>query len=106
MAYLLLACAILLEVTGTVALRLSEGFTKPGWVAVVVCGYLGSIVLLSRALVAGMPLGLAYAIWAAVGVATVALIAAVFLGDTLTPVQVGGLALVIAGVAALELGRA
>ncbi|MDQ3601543.1 MAG: QacE family quaternary ammonium compound efflux SMR transporter, partial [Actinomycetota bacterium] len=45
------------------------------------------------------------AIWAGGGVALVALIGAAFLGEGLTWVQVGGLVLVIAGVAALELGR-
>jgi len=106
MAYLLLAAAIVLEVTGTVALRLSEGFTKPAWSAVVVVGYVGSVVMLSRALVAGLPLGIGYAIWAAVGVALVALIGTMFLAESLTALQVGGLVLVIAGVVALELGRA
>jgi small multidrug resistance pump len=45
-------------------------------------------------------------VWAAVGVALVALIGALFLGDGLTKVQVGGLVLVIAGVTALQLGAA
>jgi small multidrug resistance pump len=39
-------------------------------------------------------------------VALVALIGALFLGDSLTWVQVGGLGLVIAGVVALQLGAA
>ena len=53
-----------------------------------------------------MGVGVAYGIWAAVGVTLVALIGALFLGDTLTWIQVGGIVLVIAGVAALELGAA
>lgn len=105
-AYLLLAGAIALEVTGTVALRLSEGFTRPVASTVVVCGYLGAVYLLARVLTAGIPLGVAYAIWAAAGVALVAVIGATFLDDSLTLVQVGGLVLVIAGVIALEAGGA
>jgi small multidrug resistance pump len=53
-----------------------------------------------------MPVGVAYGIWAGAGVALVAVIGAVLLGDTLTPVQLGGIALVVAGVLALELGAA
>jgi small multidrug resistance pump len=45
-------------------------------------------------------------VWAALGVSLVALIGALFLGDGLTWVQVGGIALVIGGVLALELGAA
>jgi small multidrug resistance pump len=102
--YLLLAGAIALEVTGTVALRLSENFTRPVASAVVVVGYLGAIYLLARVLTAGIPLGVAYAIWAAAGLALVAMIGAAFLGDGLSWMQVGGVVLVIAGVVALELG--
>ncbi|MQA16691.1 MAG: QacE family quaternary ammonium compound efflux SMR transporter [Pseudonocardiaceae bacterium] len=106
MVYLLLAGAIALEVIGTVALRLSEGFTRPAASVVVVLGYLGAFYLLARVLTAGIPLGVAYGIWAAAGVALVAVIGAVFLGDGLSGVQVGGLVLIIAGVIALEAGGA
>ncbi len=51
----------------------------------------------------GMPVGIAYGIWAAAGVALVALIGAVFLPDGLAPIQIG-LVLVAVGVMALELG--
>ncbi|RZT85921.1 small multidrug resistance pump [Pseudonocardia sediminis] len=105
-AAVLLAFAILLEVAGTVSLRLSEGFTKLVPSIVVVIGYLGAFALLSQVLKMGMPLGVAYGIWAAAGVALVAIIGAVFLGDGLTGVQIGGIVLVIGGVLALELGAA
>ncbi|MET0191589.1 MAG: multidrug efflux SMR transporter [Pseudonocardia sediminis] len=105
-AAVLLAFAILLEVAGTVSLRLSEGFTKLVPSIVVVVGYLGAFALLSQVLKMGMPLGVAYGIWAAAGVALVAIIGAVFLGDGLTGVQIGGIVLVIGGVLALELGAA
>jgi len=49
-----------------------------------------------------MTIGVAYGIWAAVGVGPVALVGAVFLGDALSDalswVQVDGLVLVAAGV--------
>ncbi|ANY10175.1 DMT family transporter [Pseudonocardia sp. HH130630-07] len=104
MPYILLAAAIVLEVMATISLRLSEGFTRIVPSVLVVIGYLGAFVLLSQVLKAGVPVGVAYGIWAAAGVALVAVIGAVFLGDGLTPVQIGGIGLVIAGVLALELG--
>ncbi|AUH43973.1 DMT family transporter [Streptomyces sp. CMB-StM0423] len=106
MTYVLLIGAILSEVTATVSLRLSEGFSKILPSIVVVVGYLTAFTLLSLVLKRGMSIGIAYGIWAAAGVALVALIGAAFLGDGLTGVQIGGLVLVAAGVVALEAGGA
>jgi len=104
MVWVLLAGAILSEVAATISLRLSEGFTKAVPSTIVVVGYLVSFVLLSQVLKRGMAVGVAYGIWAAVGVSLVAVIGAAFLGETLTWVQVGGLALVIVGVVAVQSG--
>lgn len=106
MAYVVLAVAIVAEVFATVALKLSEGFTKPWPSVVVVVGYVFALGVLSQALKLGLPVGVAYAIWAGAGVALVALIGTTFLGEHLTLVQLGGLALIIGGVAALNLGGA
>ncbi|GAA2671829.1 hypothetical protein GCM10010400_36820 [Streptomyces aculeolatus] len=106
MTYVLLIGAILSEVTATVSLRLSEGFSKIIPSIVVVIGYLTAFTLLSLVLKRGMSIGIAYGIWAAAGVALVALIGAAFLGDGLTGVQIGGLVLVAAVVGALEAGGA
>ncbi|KAA9153071.1 QacE family quaternary ammonium compound efflux SMR transporter [Amycolatopsis acidicola] len=105
-AYLLLALAIAAEVTGTVSLKLSEGFSKLGPSIVVVAGYAVAFVALSLVLKRGLPVGVAYAIWAAAGVAAVALVGVVFLGERINLTMVGGLALVIGGVVLIELGAA
>jgi small multidrug resistance pump len=106
MPWLFLAGAILSEVVATTFLKLSEGFTKLVPSIVVVVGYIAAFGLLSQALTRGMAIGVAYGVWAAVGVALVAIVGAAFLGESMTWVQVGGIALVIAGVLALELGAA
>ncbi|KAF0845167.1 DMT family transporter [Nocardia caishijiensis] len=106
MTLLLLALAIASEVTATVSLKLSEGFTKPVPSAVVVIGYGAAFFFLAQVLKRGMGIGVAYGIWSAVGVAAIALIGVLFLGERLTLVQVGGIGLVILGVLALELGGA
>ncbi|WP_216896978.1 DMT family transporter [Nocardia alni] len=106
MAFLLLALAIVSEVSATVSLKLSEGFSKVTPSIVVVVGYLAAFFFLSATLKRGMALGVAYGVWAAIGVAAVAVIGALFLGEGLTLVQVGGIVLVILGVLALELGAA
>jgi small multidrug resistance pump len=93
-------------VAATVSLRLSEGFSKLLPSVVVLVGYVVAFVMLSFALKWGLPLGIAYGIWAAAGVALVVLIGATFLGEGLTGVQIVGLGLVVAGVVALEVGGA
>ncbi|MGW4482432.1 DMT family transporter [Amycolatopsis sp. NPDC004368] len=103
-AYLYLALAIGAEVTATVSLKLSEGFTKVVPSALVAVGYGVAFFALSRVLKAGLPIGIAYAIWAAVGVALVAIIGVLFLREPLNLVMVGGLVLVIGGVVLIEVG--
>jgi small multidrug resistance pump len=102
--WLFLAGAILLEVVATTALKLSAGFSRLVPSIVVVVGYVLAFGMLSQALTRGMHLGVAYGVWAAAGVALVAIVGALFLGESMTWIQVAGIALVIAGVLALELG--
>jgi small multidrug resistance pump len=104
--YLILSCAIAAELFATLCLRASAGFSRPLPAAGSVLGYALSFWLLSIVLVRGMPVGVAYAIWSAVGVATVAVLAWWLFGEGLTLVQGAGLVLIIAGVVALELGGA
>lgn len=65
MKWVFLTLAIVFEVTATLALRASEGFTKLGYVAVVVVGYAGAFLALNLVLRRGLPIGVAYGIWAA-----------------------------------------
>jgi small multidrug resistance pump len=106
MPWLFLAGAIITEVIATTALKLSEGFSKLVPSIVVVVGYIAAFGMLSQALTRGMGIGVAYGVWAAIGVALVAVVGATFFGESMTLVQVGGIALVIAGVLAIELGAA
>ncbi len=104
--YLLLAGAIITEVVATVSLSLSNGFTRLLPSLVVIVGYMSSFTLLSFALARGLPLAIAYAIWAGVGVALVAVIGVVLLGNNLTWTQAGGIVAVVVGVTMIELGAA
>ncbi|MQY30907.1 DMT family transporter [Nocardia aurantia] len=106
MMFVLLALAIASEVSATISLKLSEGFTKPAPAVVVVIGYVAAFVFLSQALKRGMAVGVAYGVWSAVGVVAVAIIGALFLGERLTAIQIGGIGLLVLGVLALELGGA
>lgn len=101
--WLTLAGAILVEVASTLGLRASDGFRKKVWIVPVIVGYVGSFALLSVTLRLGMPVGVAYGVWSAVGVALVAVIARLVFDEPLTLVMVGGIGLIIAGVLTIEL---
>ena len=98
-----LAGAILFEVFATLSLRASEGFRKRVWIGPVVAGYLVSFYLLWLSLGLGIPVGIAYGVWTACGVALVAIIARVLFREPLTPVMMLGIGLILAGVLTIEL---
>jgi small multidrug resistance pump len=101
--WLTLAGAIGVEVFATLCLRASDGFRKKVWIAPVVIGYLVAFTFLSVTLSLGMPVGVAYGVWSAAGVALIAVIARVLFAEPLTWVMVAGIGLIIAGVLTIEL---
>ncbi|KFK89597.1 ligand-binding protein SH3 [Streptomyces sp. JS01] len=104
-AYGLLAGAIAAEVAGTTAMKYSEGFTRL-WPSIgTVVGYLIAFTLLAQTLKT-LSVGTAYAIWAGVGTAAVALIGILFLGESSSLVKIAGITLIVAGVVVLNLGGA
>lgn len=98
----LLAGAISTEVAATLSLRASQDHSA--WLVAVVAGYVGSFILLTMVLRAGVPVGVAYGIWGALGTAVTAVLAAVLFGDPFTWPIVAGIGLIIAGVLLVEFG--
>jgi small multidrug resistance pump len=103
MMWLALAGAILVEVFATLGLRASNGLQKRAWLIPVIGGYVLSFVLLSWSLSLGMPVGIAYGVWSACGVALVAVLGRFLFGEALTAVMGLGIALIMAGVLTIEL---
>jgi small multidrug resistance pump len=101
--WLTLAVGIVLEVFSTLGLRASDGFRKRAWIAPVVIGYVTSFAFISWTLSLGMPVGIAYGVWSACGVAMVALLAKWLFAEPLTPMMMLGIALIIGGVLTIEL---
>lgn len=94
--FVLLLIAIACEITGTTALRISQGFTRllPAlWVVVsyVISFYLYALVLKH------IPMGIAYVIWGGLGGAGVVLIGLLFWHDSISAIQWIGMVLIIAG---------
>jgi small multidrug resistance pump len=100
--WLFLIGAIISEVIGTVSLRATVDHS--GWMPVVVVTYITAFALLGLTLRAGIPVGVAYGIWGATGVALVAVLGAVFFGELLSTTTLIGIGLIIVGVVVVETG--
>jgi small multidrug resistance pump len=61
--------------------------------------------MLAGALALGLPIGVAYGIWAATGVALTAILGRVLFRDPLTRTMLAGIVLIIGGVLLIELGH-
>ena len=104
-AILLLLAAIGLEVASTALLPRTDGFTNPMWSVAVVVGYAVSIWLLA-VVVRTLPVSTAYAVWAGLGTAMVAVIGYWFLGEQMGLLKAASLAMIVVGVIGLNLAGA
>ncbi|ADP96722.1 SMR family transporter [Marinobacter adhaerens] len=101
-SWIFLGVAIVAEVIATTGLKASEGFTRLWPSLLVIAGYTIAFYFLSLTL-KEIPVGVAYAIWAGMGVVLVALIGWLIYGQALDAATVIGMALIITGVAVINL---
>ena len=104
MTALLLALAIASEVSATLALKVSDGLSRPVPAAIVVAGYALSFWLLALVL-KHLSVGTTYAVWSAVGTAAIALVGIVAYGETANALKLASLALIVAGVVGLNVAH-
>lgn len=100
--WLFLAAAIVSEVIATSALKSTYGFTRLLPSIVVVVGYGASFYLLSVSL-KSIPVGIAYSVWAGIGIALVTLIAWLVYGQKIDGWGFVGIGLIVSGVGVLNL---
>ena len=101
-AWIYLAIAIVAEVIGTSFLKLSDGMTRLGPSIAVVLSYVVAFYMLSLTL-KSVPVGVAYAIWAGVGVALITLIGLVAFRQSLDLPAVVGIVMIVGGVLVIHL---
>ena len=101
-AWLLLVGAVTMEVIGTTALKMSDGFTRLWPSVTVVMGYVLAFIALGFVL-KRMEVGVAYAIWAGLGTAMVAMVGVFFFGESMTWMKAGSLLLIVLGLVGLNL---
>lgn len=95
--WLFLLAAIISEVTATSSLKASAGFTKLIPSLIVVVGYALSFYFLSLVLKA-IPIGIAYAVWAGLGIVLLTLIGWLVFGQELDTPALVGISLILTGV--------
>lgn len=103
-AYWLLLVAIAAEIAATIALRMSEGFTKAIPTVVVIAGYAAAFYLLSIA-IKTVPLSVSYAMWAGLGTAGAVAAGIIIFRESFSFWQFVGAALIIGGVVLLNFGK-
>lgn len=99
--WLLLSIAIIAEVFGTSFLKSSEGFTKLWPSVAVIVGYVVAFYFLSLSLKV-IPVGIAYAIWAGIGVVLIALIGWIVFSQKLDIPAIIGISMILGGVVVLN----
>ena len=95
--WLILMVAIVLEVIATSALKQSDGFSKLVPSVAAGLGYSGAFWLLAISLKT-IPVGIAYAVWAGVGIMAITLIGWVLYGQKLDVPAIAGVAMIGGGV--------
>jgi len=101
MTVMYLTLAIASEVIATVALKASDGFSRPVPAAIVVAGYALSFWLLALVL-KHFSVGTTYAIWSAAGTAAIAMIGVAVYGESVNVLKVASLGLIVLGVVGLN----
>ncbi|MCL7715345.1 SMR family transporter [Stenotrophomonas mori] len=101
-AYLLLACAIVLEVIATSLLKASDGMSRPWPTLGSLLGY-GLCFWLLSLVMKTVPTGIAYAIWSGVGIVLISLIGLFVFKQKLDLAAMVGIGLICAGVMVINL---
>ena len=105
MSWLYLVLAIVLEVSGTTAMKLSQGFTKM-WPSVLMFLFYGlSLSALTLAL-KRIEVSVAYAVWSGLGTALIATVGVLWMKEPINTLKIMSLMLIILGVVGLHFSAA
>jgi quaternary ammonium compound-resistance protein SugE len=102
MSWIILFFAGLFEVGWAVGLKYTDGFSRPLPTALTVAAMAMSLGLLGLAM-KQLPLGTAYAIWTGIGAVGTVIAGIILLGESMAPVRLASVALIIAGLIGLKI---
>ncbi|MCI0348701.1 MAG: SMR family transporter [Acidobacteriales bacterium] len=102
MYWALLLVGILLDVAGTIALRISEGMTRPFWNGVALLFYGSSLFPFGMAL-KKIDISVGFAIWSALEMVLITSIGILWFREAASPLKMVSLGLILVGVVTLNL---
>jgi small multidrug resistance pump len=105
MGWIWFAFTVVTDVIATAALGYTRGRLLPGPITVAVIGYILSFIGLWQAM-RRIDMAVVYALWSAVGTASIAVVGTMMFGEHMTPTRAMWLAVIVVGVAGLQLSGA
>ena len=102
MAWLYLFIAGLLETSWAIAMKYSDGFTKPAASVATIVLNIASVVLLGVA-IKTLPVGTGYAVWTGIGAVGTALLGIWLFGEPATAGRLVSILLIVCGIVGLKL---
>ncbi|WP_342108228.1 multidrug efflux SMR transporter [Methylobacterium sp. SI9] len=102
--FLILGLAIGAEVTATLALKASDGLSRPIPTLIVAVGY-GTALWLMSSSMDMLPIGVVYAIWSGIGMIGAAIGGAWLYGEAVNPTMLVGIGVITVGVTILAAGQ-
>lgn len=103
-AWWVIALSGALEVCFSIAMKFSEGFTRPLYSVLSLLAGVASVWLVGSTLQV-LPVGTAYAVWAGIGAVGTAVVGMAFLGESVDALRLASMALVVAGIVGLQLSH-
>src|SRR5437870_8764960 len=104
-AWIALVVAGLLDVGWAISMKYAEGYTRLGWTLVSLLLLAAFVFLLGRALQV-LEIGVAYTVWTGIGAMGTLAMGVLLFGETLNPVKIAGIGLVMIGIVTLKLAPA
>ncbi|MFN3262618.1 MAG: DMT family transporter [Pikeienuella sp.] len=102
MAWVWLGLAAVFEVIFALAMKASNGFTKPVPTLVVAVAAGFGLWFLSIAM-RTLPVGVAYPVWVGLGAVGAVAFGAILFGEQISPLKIASVAAIVAGVAGLKI---
>jgi quaternary ammonium compound-resistance protein SugE len=101
-AWLIVAVSGLFEVVFSIALKLSDGFSKPMAASISILAGIISMWLMSLTLKI-LPIGTVYAVWAGIGTIGTVIIGIIWFAESVSMVRILSIAAILGGIVALQL---
>ena len=102
MSWLYLVTAGLFEIVWAVAMKQSDGFTRPVPTIIMLVAMIASFALLSLSMKT-LPLGTAYMIWTGIGAVGAFLVGVMLLGEQISAMRIAAAVLIASGIVMMKL---